>query len=74
MLAGLLSVPLGMALAFALVNVINVRSFGWTMHLSYEAWPMIEAVAASVSASLLAAVYPLVRLRRLPVAAALRME
>jgi putative ABC transport system permease protein len=74
LLAGVLSVPLGMALAFVLVNVINVRSFGWTMHLSYELWPLIEAVVASVAASLLAAVYPVVRLRRLPVAAALRME
>ena len=36
--------------------------------------PEAQAVAVSVSASLLAAVYPLLRLRRLPLAVALRQE
>ena len=32
--AGILSLPTGFLLAAILVNVINVRSFGWTMHLA----------------------------------------
>ncbi|MFQ3663525.1 MAG: FtsX-like permease family protein, partial [Chloroflexaceae bacterium] len=34
--AGLLAVPLGLALALVLVHVINRRSFGWTLDLSLD--------------------------------------
>lgn len=72
--AGLLSLPLGGLLAFVLVDVINVRSFGWTMRLELQPGLFAQAVGFSVAASLLAAVYPLLRLRRLSIAAALRQE
>ncbi|MGE0453965.1 MAG: FtsX-like permease family protein [Vicinamibacteria bacterium] len=72
--AGLLSWPLGGLLASVLVDVINVRSFGWTMRLELQPAPFAQALATSVSASLLAGVYPLLRLRRMPIAAALRQE
>jgi putative ABC transport system permease protein len=72
--AGLLSLPLGALLAFVLVDVINVRSFGWTMRLELQPGLFAQAVGFSVAASLLAAVYPLLRLRRISIAAALRQE
>lgn len=72
--AGLLSLPLGLALAVILIDVINVRSFGWTMTLELPAWLLVQALALSVSAALLAAVYPVARLQRMSVAAALRQE
>ncbi len=72
--AGLLSLPLGWLLAAILVNVINVRSFGWTMHLETDPWLFAQALVVSVTAAVLASVYPLLRLRRRSLAAALRAE
>jgi putative ABC transport system permease protein len=72
--AGLLSVPLGWLLAVILVDIINVRSFGWTMRLEVDPWLFGQALALSVGAALLASVYPLLRLRRRSLASALRAE
>ena len=72
--AGLLSLPMGWILAFILVNVINVRSFGWTMRLEADPWLFAQALAVSIVAAVLASVYPMVRLRRRPLATALRSE
>jgi putative ABC transport system permease protein len=72
--AGLIALPTGVILALILVEVINVRSFGWTMALQLAPRVFLQALAVSVVAALLAAFYPLRRLRRLPVAAALRTE
>jgi putative ABC transport system permease protein len=72
--AGLLSLPTGLALAVILIEVINVRSFGWTMTLELPPLVLVQAVAISVAAALLAAIYPVRRLQRLSVAAALRQE
>ena len=72
--AGVLSLPLGWLLAAILVHVINVRSFGWTMRLEMDPWLFVQALAVSVSAAVLASVYPLLRLRRRSLAAALRAE
>jgi putative ABC transport system permease protein len=72
--AGLLSLPLGWLLAWVLVGVINVRSFGWTMRLDADPWLFAQALAVSVGAAMLASVYPLVRLRRRSLAEALRQD
>ena len=58
LMAGLLALPLGLMVALALVRVINLRSFGWTMDLSISVWPLILAVGLSVLAALLAGAYP----------------
>ena len=63
-----------MLLAAILVHVINVRSFGWTMRLEGDPWLFAQALGVSVTAAMLASVYPLLRLRRRPLAAALRAE
>ena len=72
--AGLLSLPTGFLLAAILVNVINVRSFGWTMRLQADPLVFAQALALSVAAAVLASVYPLLRLQRMPLAAPLRQE
>ncbi len=72
--AGLFSWPTGVLLAYVLVHVINVRSFGWTMQMRVDPWLLLQALLMSVLAALLAAVYPLLRLRRASVSAALRQE
>ena len=72
--AGLLSLPTGISLAVILIEVINVRSFGWTMRLQLPPLVLVQALALSVLAALLAGIYPVLRLRRMSVAAALRQE
>ena len=72
--AGLLSLPTGLVLSLVLIYVINLRSFGWTIQMTLDPWVFVQAVFISVSAALLAALYPLRRLLAMPVAAALRQE
>jgi putative ABC transport system permease protein len=72
--AGFLSLPLGWLLAVILVDVINVRSFGWTMRLEVDPWLFVQALVVSIGAAVLASVYPMLRLQRRPLAAALRAE
>jgi putative ABC transport system permease protein len=74
LLAGVLSLPTGLLLAVILVDVINVRSFGWTMRLVPDASIFVQALLLSVLAALLASLYPLRRLVRMPLSAALRQE
>lgn len=72
--AGLLSLPTGYVLALVLVYVINLRSFGWTIQMLNEPWVYGQALGVSVLAALLAAIYPMRRLLKMEVAAALRQE
>ena len=72
--AGLLSIPTGIILAAILIYVINLRSFGWTIFFQAVPETYIEALAISIIAALLAAVYPMLRLSRLQAAEALREE
>ncbi len=72
--AGILSWPIGMALAAILVYVINLRSFGWSIRLQVEPIIFAQALAIGLAAALLAAVLPLRRLAHMEVAAGLRQE
>jgi putative ABC transport system permease protein len=72
--AGLLALPTGYILAWILIFVINQRSFGWTLQMQVDPAPFIQAFLLSVSAALLAALYPAWRLSRMQVAEALRGE
>ncbi|WP_045224041.1 ABC transporter permease [Methyloterricola oryzae] len=74
LVAGLLSIPLGLAIALALVRVIHLRSFGWTMELSFSPSALISAVAMSLAAALLAGLYPAHRVMMAQPARALREE
>lgn len=72
--AGILALPIGLALALVLVYVINVRSFGWTMQFQLLPEQFAQAFAVAVIASLAAGVYPAWRLGRLVTSQALRSE
>ena len=72
--AGLLAAPIGLALALVLINVINVRSFGWTMQLALAPGEFLQAFLIALMAALAAGIYPAWRLGRLVLAEALRME
>ncbi len=72
--AGLLALPIGLALALVLIYVINVRSFGWTMQLLLQPGEFAQAFAVAFGAALAAGVYPAYRLGKLVTARALRSE
>lgn len=74
LISGLLSVPMGLALAAALVFVVNRRSFGWSMDLQIFPLVLTEAIALAVVASLLAGLYPAIKMARYSPAEALREE
>jgi putative ABC transport system permease protein len=74
LIAGLLAVPSGLMLAAVLVFVINRRSFGWTMSIDPSPQILLQGVALSVLAALLAGLYPAWRMAMAPPAESLRDE
>ena len=74
LLAGLLALPLGMALAAGLIFVVNLRSFGWSMDLQIIPGVLIQAVALAIVAAFLAGIYPAFRMATSTPAEALREE
>jgi putative ABC transport system permease protein len=72
--AGLLSLPLGWAMAQLLIEVINKRSFGWSMQSLLPGGVLVEALVLAAAAALLAGLYPAWRLARTAPAQALRDE
>ena len=72
--AGVLAIPTGYALALILINVINQRSFGWSLQMMIRPSAFIEAVGLAIVAALLAGVYPAWRLSRMPANEAIRYE
>ncbi len=72
--AGLLAIPTGILLSAILIYVINLRSFGWTIFFEPVLEVYVQALFVSITAALLAAVYPMLRLSRLQVTEALREE
>ncbi len=72
--ASLLAIPLGSVLAWILVAVINKRSFGWTLHFQFQGHFLLQAILLSLSAALLAGIYPALKSGRLKVIDAIRTE
>jgi putative ABC transport system permease protein len=72
LLAGLLSLPLGWIMSDILIEVINRRSFGWTMQSYFFVSLPFQAVLLSVLAALLAGLYPTRRISRITLREGLR--
>ncbi|HEX2644108.1 MAG TPA: FtsX-like permease family protein [Thermoanaerobaculia bacterium] len=72
--AGLLSIPVGLALAAIMIFVINQRSFGWSMRMEVSPVILLQAVALALAAAILAGLYPAWRMARTSPALALREE
>lgn len=76
--AGVLAMPVGLALAAVMIFVVNRRSFGWTLDVTAD--PAVlgsilgGGLALAVGAALLAGIYPAWRMARTPPAEALREE
>lgn len=74
MIAGILALPIGLILAFMLIYVINVRSFGWTMNLVLSPKDFIQAFLVALIAALLAGIYPAWKVSSIKPAEAVRSE
>ncbi|HWN44189.1 MAG TPA: FtsX-like permease family protein, partial [Thermoanaerobaculia bacterium] len=72
--AGLLSIPVGLALAAIMIFVINRRSFGWTIRMEVDPMILLGAMALALGAALLAGIYPAWKMARTSPALALREE
>ncbi len=73
-LSGIFALPLGTALAWILVYIINKRSFGWSLDFVVEYHHFIQALGISVLASLTAGVYPSYKIGKQAIVDALRTE
>jgi putative ABC transport system permease protein len=72
--AGLVAMPVGTAMAMALIFVINRISFGWTLQFAFEPAIYAQALATAIIAALLAGIVPAWRISRVAPALALREE
>jgi putative ABC transport system permease protein len=74
LIAGVLSLPLGIMEALILVYVVNLRSFGWTMQFAIDPAYLVQALVLSLVAAVLAGIYPSVMLARTSPALALKED
>ncbi|MFW5723194.1 MAG: ABC transporter permease, partial [Halochromatium sp.] len=72
--AGLLAIPLGLAMGDLLISVINLRSFGWTMPMRVEPPTLFSGLLLAWLAAVLAGLYPAQRAAKAVPARALREE
>ena len=72
--AGLLAMPLGFVLAWILIYVINVRSFGWTLQMQITPGYFWQAALVAIVAALLAGLYPAWSMGQMSIAQSIREE
>jgi len=74
LVAGALSIPLGLILSFIMIFIINRRSFGWTLELQLNPWILVQALLLACVAAVLAGLLPARRMAASEPAEALRNE
>ena len=72
--SGIAAVPLGIMMAYVLIEVINRRAFGWQIDMSVAPGILLSAIVFAIGAALLAGIYPAFRAARSQPAAAMREE
>lgn len=56
--AVLLAMPVGLGVAIILIEVVNVRAFGWSLDWQFPPWLFLQALLVALLAGLLAAALP----------------
>lgn len=74
LLSGLAAIPLGIVMAWVLIEVINRRAFGWKIDMTINGGILLSAVLFAVVTAMLAGVYPAFRAARSRPAMAMREE
>lgn len=72
--AAIVAIPLGILIGVILIEVINPRSFGWTMTMQIPLRLLLESFAIALLAALGAGLYPSYRATRIEPADAMRFE
>ena len=72
--AALIAIPVGILIGVILIEVINPRSFGWTMTMQIPGSLVAKSCAIAVLAALFAGLYPSYRAARIEPADAMRYE
>jgi len=73
-LAGIFAIPTGILLAKVLIQVINLRSFGWSFPLLIETQIFYNSLIAAIFAALAAGIYPVLKILAISPALALKGE
>ena len=73
-LAALFALPVGLGIAMMLIEVINVRSFGWSMDLHVGVADLLGPALFAIVAAIAASIYPAERAVSIKPALALRDE
>ncbi|HPZ10375.1 MAG TPA: FtsX-like permease family protein, partial [Candidatus Eremiobacteraeota bacterium] len=73
-IAGVMALILGIVIAIVLIFVINRRSFGWTMEMVIPQAILVQSFFLAITASILAGIYPAMKMAGTSPAAALREE
>jgi len=60
----LLALPLGLVVAWCLIEVVNVKAFGWRLPLDIFPWQLVRLLAVAMLAATLAALLPMLKLAR----------
>ncbi|MEM7251719.1 MAG: FtsX-like permease family protein, partial [Pseudomonadota bacterium] len=68
LIAAVLAIPLGVVLSAVLIDVVNRRSFGWSMTTIIERGLMVETVALALASAAIAGLYPARHLLKAPLA------
>jgi len=74
LVAGILAIPSGLAVAAILLFVVYQRSFGWTMAFHLEPWVLFQGLGLALVSALLAGVIPAIKMAKTSPAEALRTE
>lgn len=72
--AGLIAVPVGLFVAYVLIHIVYLRSFGWTMAFHVDPAVLVQGLLLAVFAALLAGILPAYRMARTRPSEALRAE
>lgn len=64
LLTGVVAIPLGVAITWTLVAIINVAAFGWRLPLYLFPWDIVITLLTAVGVALAAAALPSLQLRR----------
>jgi putative ABC transport system permease protein len=74
LLAGIAAMPLGVVMAWVLIDVINRRAFGWQIAMDVAPGILLSSAVYAVVAAVVAGIYPALRAARAAPALAMREE
>ena len=69
----LLALPLGLGVAWCLIAVVNVKAFGWRLPFHVFPLQLLELLGVAMTAALLAALFPVLKLARMQPAALIKI-